>query len=166
MDRQSGVRELLAAFAGQYNTEAKRYHGVSDSILFRSLPDSLAVEDRHEPYVMALREGLLRHSDRDWETIILTLEGWELVPGGMPGKEKDQPFLAAVIKLWSDPNVKRYRGRLLGSTVYRELNWPFDGAEAGNIARRLAARGLVDQIEMEGDVRVRPTECALRTGAG
>lgn len=163
MNLESEIDRILAAYAAKLNTEFRRYHGRETGLRDSLGPETDPEQGKRTRQALdqALRSGLLRHSQRDWEHILLTPEGWDRVPGGMPGQEKDGPFLRTALALWSDPTVKRWKGRLLGSTIYRALDWPFDGCEAGNIARRLAARRLVDQVEMEGDVRVRPTGAAL-----
>jgi hypothetical protein len=73
----------------------------------------------------------------------------------MPGSEHDQPFFRALVDLWNDPATYRWRGRILGGTVVQTLGWPHDGAQIVNIARRLEDRGLVELVEMNGDVAIR-----------
>jgi hypothetical protein len=158
---------VLHALAEALYTEKSRWLGVYSDEIWKRMPQS---NDREELFQVsraldgAEREGLLKHDDLDWDHIRLTPAGWRLVAGAMPGAEKDAMLLDALIHLWNDPNTRRWRGRVLGSTIYRHLNWPFDVAEVVNISRRLSEARLVDHLELSGDVSVRPTPQALEIG--
>jgi len=159
MDAESELDRFLTAIAEVYDTERKRYVGVYDHELWAHL-GTIAVSRESaqidRAFEMAHRQKLLRHSAQDWETVILLPAGWRRVPGGMPGHDKDDEFLAAFDSVWRDPSVRRLKGRVMASAVYRSLRWSFDACEAGNISRRLADRGLVEHLEMlEGNALLR-----------
>jgi len=160
VDAESEVDWFLTAIAEVYDTERKRYVGVYDHELWAHLgtiPVSREGTRVGRAFEMSHREKLLLRSAQDWETIILLPAGWHRVEGGMPGHEEDDAFLAAFDAVWRDPSIQRLKGRVMASAVYRALGWSFDACEAGNIARRLADRRLVEHLEMlEGNALLRP----------
>lgn len=87
-----------------------------------------------------VKRGLVQVHGRS--LVELADQAWKARTGGVPGGEKDVPFLIGVLETSEDGKAETNNGFVSARAVYERLHWPFNIGEAHALADRLARQGL------------------------
>lgn len=146
----------------QLLNDRNRYNGLTEF----ALKSALGIEsgaDEVRGFEAGLRtlsgERLIEIRGSYWR---LTATGWQRAGGTVPGSERDDQFVRALIQLDRDPAGMRVpNSRIRASSVYEHLGWTWNQFQALTIAERLDGK-LVNAQVQGPDAWLQPTAEAFQ----